>query len=88
MINESGRKAINVLVQFGIDQMRDDDFNESKFAVWIEYSNKILELATKENPNIHLNYLRLNLSYYDKQLSAKQRLSLCLEYLIGVLKII
>lgn len=85
---EFAYKSIRDLVDEGLKQMRNPNFNEDLYRAWLSYSQKMLEISTQEyNPNIVLNYLRVstNISY---TLSPLQKISLCLDYLIGVLRIL
>lgn len=79
--------AIKELVQDGNSKLR-HDLDDNSFRIWFDYSQKILELATKDNPNILLNYLRLSLSFTTSNLQAVQKLNMCLEYLLKIMEII
>jgi hypothetical protein len=66
--------------------LRDND----DFRRWSDYSQKIVELSTKEvDPLIHLNYLKLLLSLQsDHTMSSFKKIISCLEFLIKVLEIL
>jgi|GEM_PF-414346 len=85
--------GIKELVENGVDLLNNSNAHYDKvFDNWIEYSQKIVELSTKNyDSNISLNYLRflldLNRSYGYVNSSAG-KIKECLEYLVRVLSII
>lgn len=79
--------TIKELIQSGMKEMR-YDISDDSFNVWYDYSQKILELATKDNPTILLNYMRLRSSLYGNNLTPYQKLNACLDYLIKILEAI
>jgi len=83
-------KAISELTQSGIDLLKKPlELDDLTFNIWLEHSRKILELVTKDNPTIILNYLRLSIDLAgNTMLSNKQKMDFCLKYLIKVLEII
>lgn len=88
MNTEWVRKHINDLISEGLKQMSNPALDENMFKIWLDYSKQILEISTKDyNAAIILNYLRLIMSI-DPQLPATQKIGICLDYLIGVLRII
>ena len=81
-------KNIKDLIDEGLKKMSDPSFNNLDFDIWLKYSQKVLDLTTKDyNPSILLNYLRLVLSL-DSHQPIYNKMGICLEYLIGVLEII
>lgn len=81
-------KNIKDLIDEGLKKMSDPSFNNLDFDIWLKYSQKVLDLTTKDyNPSILLNYLRLVLSL-DSHQPIYKKMGICLEYLIGVLEII
>ena len=88
MKTEWVRKHINDLVSEGLKQMSNPALDDDMFKIWLDYSKQVLEISTKDyNAAILLNYLRLIMSI-DSQLTPNQKIGVCLDYLIGVLRII
>lgn len=82
------RKYIKDLIDDGLKQMKDPDLSESMYDIWVKYSQQVLEISTKDyNAEILLNYLRVIMSINPK-LQPYQKIGICLDYLIGVLRII
>lgn len=81
-------KSIKDLIDEGLKQMRNPNLNEDSYRIWVNYSQKILEIYTQDyNPTIILNYLRV-ISSISQTLPTFQKIGLCLDYLIGVLRIL
>ena len=78
------------LVKNGVDFLRDSNPSEAMADNWIEYSEKIVELATKRyDTNIHLSYLRMLLEIrYNKSFGPYQRVKTCLDYLLSVIEVL
>ena len=88
MRTEWVRKHLNDLVSEGLKQMSNPALDDNMFKIWLDYSKQVLEISTKDyNAAILLNYLRLIMSI-DSQLTPTQKIGVCLDYLIGVLRII
>ena len=82
------RKYIRDLVDDGLKQMKDPYLSEDMYNIWLKYSQQVLEISTKDyNAEILLNYLRVIMSI-NPQLQPYQKIGVCLDYLIGVLRII
>lgn len=82
------RKYIRDLVDDGLKQMKDSNLSEDMYNIWLKYSQQVLEISTKDyNAEILLNYLRVIMSI-NPQLQPYQKIGICLDYLIGVLRII
>ena len=82
------RKYIRDLVDDGLKQMKDPNLSEYMYNIWLKYSQQVLEISTKDyNAEILLNYLRVIMSI-NPQLQPYQKIGVCLDYLIGVLRII
>ena len=82
------RKYIRDLVDDGLKQMKDPYLSEDTYNIWLKYSQQVLEISTKDyNAEILLNYLRVIMSI-NPQLQPYQKIGVCLDYLIGVLRII
>lgn len=82
------RTQIRKLVEEGLVQMRRPDLTDEYSSIWIEYSRQVLEIITREyNPDILLNYMKVIMSI-QPQLRPYQKIGICLDYLIGVLRII
>ena len=82
------RKYIRDLVDDGLKQMKDPNLSEDTYNIWLKYSQQVLEISTKDyNTEILLNYLRVIMSI-NPQLQPYQKIGVCLDYLIGVLRII
>ncbi len=85
---ELTRKYIRELIDDGLKQMKDYNFSEELYNIWLKYSQQVLEITTKDyNPAILLNYLSVIMAI-NPQLAPHQKIGICLEYLIGVLRII
>ena len=82
------RKYIRDLVDDGLKQMKDPNLSEDMYNIWLKYSQQVLEISTKDyNAEILLNYLQVIMSI-NPQLQPYQKIGICLDYLIGVLRII
>lgn len=82
------RKYIKELIDEGLKQMRDPNLSEEMYNIWLNYSQRLLEISTKDyNAEILLNYLRVIMSINSK-LQPYQKIGICLDYLIGLLRII
>ena len=82
------RKYIKDLIDDGLKQMKDPNLSEAMYKIWLRYSQQVLEISTKDyNAEILLNYLRVIMSI-NPQLQPYQKIGICLDYLIGVLRII
>ncbi len=85
---ELARKYVRELVDDGLKQMKGPNLSEGIYSVWLNYSQQVLEIATKDyNPAILLNYLSVIMSI-NPQLKPYQKIGICLDYLIGILRII
>ncbi|ANU56854.1 MULTISPECIES: hypothetical protein [Bacteroidales] len=85
---ELTRKYIRELIDDGLKQMKDYNLSEDLYGVWLKYSQQVLEITTKDyNPAILLNYLSVIMSI-NPQLKPYQKIGICLDYLIGILRII
>ena len=85
---EFARKNLKDLINEGLKQMGTQGLSEDMYQLWVEYSKKVIEISTREfNAEILLNYLRVVLSI-NPQLQPYQKIGICLDYLIGVLRII
>ena len=81
-------KKVRELIDDGLAQMRDYNLSEAKYYIWLRYSQEVIRIVTNDyNPSIYLNYLRVGMSM-DNKLSPAKRVGVCLDYLIGVLRII
>lgn len=82
------RKYIKDLIDDGLKLMKDPNLSEAKYNIWLRYSQQVLEISTKDyNAEILLNYLRVIMSI-NPQFQPYQKIGICLDYLIGVLRII
>ena len=82
------RSKIRELIDDGLVQMRNPELSNEFTLIWIDYSRQILEIATKDyNPDIVLNYIRVIMSI-QPHLMPYQKIGICLDYLIGALRII
>lgn len=76
------------LVSDGINTMKDHALTEQVCSIWLKYSEKILEITTKDyNPSILMNYLRL-LSNMNPNIPPYQKIGTCLDYLIRVMQML
>ena len=81
-------RYIKEAIDDGLSKMGNTKLDNQICDSWITYSQKILELTTKDyNPSILLNYLRIVTSF-GISTKKKKKMSVCLEYLIGVLKLL
>ncbi|MCL2873973.1 MAG: hypothetical protein FWE29_03480 [Defluviitaleaceae bacterium] len=78
------------LVKNGADFLRDQNLSDVTADDWINYSEKIVELATKGyDTNIYLSYLRMVISIRSsKNFEPYQRIKACLDYLIDVIGVL
>lgn len=82
------RRYIKDLIDEGLKQMKNPDLSESMYNIWLKYSQQVLEISTKDyNAEILLNYLRVIMSI-NPQLKPYKKIGICLDYLIGLLRII
>ena len=82
------KKHITDLISEGLKQMGNPALDENMFRIWLDYSKQVLEISTRDyNAAILLNYLRVIMSINPK-LPPSQKVGICLDYLIGVLRII
>lgn len=82
-------KYIKEVIDDGLSKMGSANLNNQICDNWIEYSQKILELTTKDyNPSILLNYLRIIASFEKSIAAPYQKMSACLEYLIEILRLL
>lgn len=85
---ELARIYIKDLIEDGFKQMKDPNLSEDMYNIWLRYSQQVLEISTKDyNAEILLNYLRVIMSI-NPQLRPYQKIGICLDYLIGLLRII
>jgi len=86
---EFAYKNIKELVEDGIENLKRKDLSDEGVQRWLDYSQKIVEICTKDfDSSIFLNYLRVLLSVQSKDMSAYQKINVCLDYLLEVLRII
>jgi len=85
-------KTIKELVDDGVKVIKpdpSDKYPEISAQKWLEYSERFVELSTKNlDRSIYLNYLRLLVSVQRENISVYQKVIKCLDYLIEVLQII
>lgn len=81
-------KKLKDLIQFGLEQMRIHDLSEEQYLSWLKYSQEFLRILTIDyNPSIYLNYLKVSLNM-SNALQPAQKIGVCLDYLIGVLRVL
>lgn len=81
-------RKIKELVDEGLTQMRDYNISETKYQIWLRYSQEVLRIVTSDyNPSIYLNYLKVNMNI-NNSLPPIQKVGVCIDYLIGVLHIL
>ena len=96
---DTAYKGIKELIEDGIKAVRPDPYNplsnyvnttDVNAETWLKYSDKFVELSTKNlDSSIHLNYLRLLLSLQrNYNMPIVQKVNVCLEYLLEVLRLI
>jgi hypothetical protein len=86
-------KGIKELIENGIKALNPEPFDLSpdvKAQSWLQYSDKFVDIFTKDlDTSIHLNYLRLLLSLQGNyNMPINQKINICLEYLLEVLRLI
>lgn len=85
---ELAYKYIKEAIDDGLNKMGNPQLSNLICDAWITYSKDILDLTTKSyNPSILLNYLRI-ISNFNSSTPPSQKISICLEYLIGILKLL
>jgi len=67
----------------GISLMSNPNLSEQQFNIWLEYSKNLLNLATK-NSTLMTNYYSVIIAANTGHLQPHQKLSMCLNYLIGI----
>ena len=76
------------LIQDGLNQMRNYNLSESQYMIWLKYSQELLRIITGDyNPSIYLNYLKVGLNM-NNSLTPAQKVGVCVDYLIGVLRVL
>ena len=76
------------LIQDGLNQMRNYNLSESQYMIWLKYSQELLRIVTVDyNPSIYLNYLKVGLNM-NNSLTPAQKVGVCVDYLIGVLRVL
>lgn len=71
----------------GISLMRNPHLSEQQFNIWLEYSKNLLYLATKNSALIS-NYHTVIIAATTGKQQPNQKLSMCLQYLISIQRII
>lgn len=85
---ELAYKYIKEAIDDGLNKMGNPQLSDLICDTWITYSRDILDLTTKSyNPSILLNYLRI-ISSFSSSTPPFQKISICLEYLIEILKLL
>lgn len=85
---ELAYKYIKEAIDDGLAKMGNQQLSNPICDAWITYSKDILDLTTKSyNPSILLNYLRI-ISSFNSSTPPFQKISICLEYLIEILKLL
>ena len=81
-------KQLLDLAKEGVNFLRNPNISLQSADNWMDYSEKIVELATKRyDMNIHLSYLRMLLSIrHDKNFGAYQKVKTCVDYLLAVIE--
>ena len=81
-------RKIKELIDEGLRQMRDYNLSETKYQIWLRYSQEVLRIVTSDyNPSIYLNYLKVTMNI-NNSLPPTQKVGVCIDYLIGVLRIL
>lgn len=70
-------------IREGIALMSNPNLSEQQYNIWLEYSKNLLSLATK-NSALMTNYYSVIIAANTGQLQPYQKLSMCLNYLIGI----
>lgn len=80
----SNNIAIQNVIEKGLDLMSQGaNLREQTYNIWLEYSQNILNIVTKDTTFI-TNYYNVIMATYSPNLQPYQRLSMCLRYLIGI----
>jgi len=92
MRNKFAFDAIKDVIDAGFELLGRSQYiiSDEQFTLWCDYSMKMLALVSKYgHPAIEVNYLRVLLSVRSNHnLTASQKLSSCIDYLIEALKIL
>ena len=81
-------KTLKELVENGFSLLK-SDFSDAVLEKWLDYSQKIIEICTKDYAStIHLNYLRLLLALQRNHVSVRRTMLSCLDFLVEMLRII
>ena len=75
------KEHLGKVINSGLDMMKSES---PEFSVWCDYALKVLEIIS-ENKAIVLNFLDVKYAAETrKELTDKERLSMCLRYLIEI----
>lgn len=79
-------KYLNSIIDNGITLLKNNDnIDDEKYNIWIEYSTDLFKCITIDNPQIFCDYLSVKYhAMIEDNLTNHQRLSMCLKYLIGI----
>jgi len=88
-LHESTLNHLLQLAKDGADVLRNPSQSKELVDSWLRYSEKVVELATKEyDPNIYLGYLRILLAIQQKNFSPAQKVKTCVDYILEVLSML
>lgn len=87
MGNNISYETIKSVIDTGLTLMRNPNLTEEQFRIWLDYSQKALNIASK-NPAFTTNYLNVILATLNQNLLPSQKLSMCIKYLIGILHLL
>ena len=94
MRNNIAYDSLNEVVKMGLELLNKyhNELTEDLFKIWFDYSIKVLDMLSGYNrfsksidPSIQINYLRLAIQLASPYLTATQKLTSCLNYLIEVM---
>lgn len=81
-------RYIKDVIDKGLSKMGEVNLSDQSCEIWIDYSRTVLELTTKDyNPSILLNYLRI-IASFGTSTDPHKKIGACIEYLIGILRIL
>lgn len=78
--------SLQQVIETGL-KFNNENCTEEQFNIWIDYTRKMLEITAKGSLSIELNLLQLLLSFHNyPNLTARDKLTMCLDYFIEILK--
>lgn len=76
-----------IVIQDGIELMKNPYFDENMFLAWMDYSRKMLNLVSK-NTMVKYQYTTFLMSIRNSQDTPNVKLQKCIDYLINIAPLI